>query len=343
MKHSSPAETDFLDQALPKHARLTRVVQTLIANILNDEGVDFLSVTGRTKTRESASEKITRKSYANPSEQLTDLTGIRIVTYLDHQVGQISNIISDTFIVDTENSMDRAQILGNDKVGYRSVHFVCSLGHIRKGMREYKDLCSLKFEIQIRTVLQHAWAELTHDRSYKFSGVLPEALQRKLNLYAGILEVVDTAFDQIALSVDSYTEGLRSDQGTELADASINTISLVEFLTKLKNETGIKVHSIQGDPDLIREMDEFGLNKISDLQALITPEILKFYKDAPTETSEFGFLRTAMMFNDIEKYLNMQPTWKTLPLRHLDALIPKYGEEDIKSLLSKYGKHLGPA
>ena len=91
--------SDFLDYVLPKHARLTRVVQTLIGNVLNDEGIEFLSINGRTKDKKATLEKINRKSYLDPGRQLTDLTGIRVITYLDHQVRAISEIIRETFEV----------------------------------------------------------------------------------------------------------------------------------------------------------------------------------------------------------------------------------------------------
>ena len=93
------------------------------------------------------------------------------------------------FDVDEANSSDRSKVLKEDKVGYKSVHIVEKLGKQRADLVEYKGIYDLKFEIQIRTVLQHAWAELTHDRSYKIDVVLPPHIQRKINLHAGLLEL----------------------------------------------------------------------------------------------------------------------------------------------------------
>ena len=82
-------------------------------------------------------------------------------------------MITGSFNIDEKNSLDKKILLASDQIGYRSVHFVCDLGAQRSGLPEFKDLGGLKFEIQVRTVLQHAWAELAHDRNYKFSGTLP--------------------------------------------------------------------------------------------------------------------------------------------------------------------------
>lgn len=329
--------SDFLEDVLPKHARLTRVVQTLLENILNDEGIDFLSISGRTKSHEAALEKINRKSYDDPVGQITDLTGIRVVTFLDNQVRQISKVISEAFDIDDENSMDRGQILGSDKVGYRSIHFVCNLGARREGIKEYRGLSHLKFEIQVRTVLQHAWAELTHDRSYKFSGVLPANLQRKLNLYAGMLEIVDVAFDEIALSLDSYKETLRSEDDTELLEEELNSISLTEFLTKLAREKHIKINGIIAAPDLIEELDRFGIKTIKDLQSLISDEVIDFFRDHEG-ANDYGLLRTAMMHRDLERYLNVQPHWASLTRPYTLLLSQKYGDPALSRILEMYGK-----
>ena len=215
---------DWLREALPLHSRLTETVKSLVKNILNDNKVDYLSITGRTKIKSSAMEKIKRKKYKNPIDQLTDITGIRIITFFESQVVKISELVRRTFEVDDENSLDNDQLLGDDKIGYRSVHFVCSLGKRREALPEYESLDGLKFEIQLRTVLQHAWAELAHDRAYKFSGELPRKLQRKLNLYSGNLEIIDRGFDEISNEIDAYQAQIDKGglSGSSPSSATIN-------------------------------------------------------------------------------------------------------------------------
>jgi putative GTP pyrophosphokinase len=281
------------------------------------------------------SEKINRKSYANPDAQLTDLSGVRIITFFDNQVQEISRIISEMFEVDEGNSMDRSQILGNDKVGYRSVHFVCSLGDHRKKVREYYGICDLKFEVQIRTVLQHAWAELTHDRSYKFSGKLPEALQRKLNLYAGMLEIIDEAFDEIARSADKYAEQLRI---TKLSDEKINSISISEFLKRFTAEMNISIDDIRADAMIIEEMERFGLRTIGDLETLLASGVVRALKEAKLRPSGIGFMRITMMYQDLEKYLSIKPSWPSAPLAVYEFLKTKYPDYQIAHIFEKYNK-----
>lgn len=95
----------WLREARRNHERLTPAVVELIRGLLRTRGIDFLSVEGRTKSESSAIEKCDRKSYSNPREQLTDLSGIRIITYLESQALQISDVIRNTFEIDKENSL----------------------------------------------------------------------------------------------------------------------------------------------------------------------------------------------------------------------------------------------
>jgi len=230
IKANTPDFDGFFETDLPKYDLLTSMVSSIMEKVIVQSGVEYLSVTGRTKDKISIIEKIERKHYSNFTMQMTDISGIRIITFLDSQVQKISELIRQTFSIDDENSLDRGKILGDDKLGYRSVHFVGTLSSDRNKFLEYRGLCDLKFEIQIRTVLQHAWAELAHDRSYKFKWALPSHLQRQLNLYSDMLEVVDNAFDDIAESIDKYQGEVQREDTDTLSQETINTISLKEFL-----------------------------------------------------------------------------------------------------------------
>lgn len=174
----------WVEDALSQHKRLTPAIVGLLESILSRNSIEYLSITGRTKGSASTEEKIRRKKYTQPDVQLTDLSGIRVITFLETQVKAISDLIRATFDVDEKNSLDRASHLGEDRIGYRSTHFVCTLGENRRGLLEYEALSELKFEIQVRTVLQHAWAELAHDRSFKLgSGLTYENSEKTESLF----------------------------------------------------------------------------------------------------------------------------------------------------------------
>jgi putative GTP pyrophosphokinase len=306
---SAPAQSDeheaWLRTLLPKHGRLVPAVKSLLENMLQRDQIEYLSISGRVKKLESALEKIRRKQYAAPQQQITDLSGIRVITFLEGQVERIGAVIRDLFEVDKPNSLDRAAILGRDRIGYRSTHFVCSLGEKRGGLPEYKALGDLKFEIQVRTVLQHAWAELAHDRSFKFGAALPTAIERKLNLYSGLLEITDRAFDEISKEIDDYRESIERTTINQLSSAGVDSISISKYIGDFARSHGITLREPDASPNVISQLRRFGLSNIGQLEELVTPEfVANFSHSAPPTNTATGILRLLMMYHDLDKYFS---------------------------------------
>ncbi|MGK1439229.1 GTP pyrophosphokinase, partial [Klebsiella pneumoniae] len=156
----------------------------------------------------------------------------------------MSDIITNCFNVDFNNSLNQDERLSVDQIGYRSVHYVCDLGPTRSALPEFEGLSSLKFEIQVRTVLQHAWAELAHDRSYKFSGKLPAEIERHLFLYAGMLEIADKGFDELSLKIDEYAKEINSKSQIRDFNYQLDSISLPAFVKAWADANDIGLESL---------------------------------------------------------------------------------------------------
>ncbi|MEQ8392469.1 MAG: hypothetical protein RIB30_15895 [Thalassospira sp.] len=320
---------DALNDKLVDFERLTFSTEWLLKKILSENEVEYLSVAGRTKSNTSISEKIKRKSYSNPLVQMTDITGIRIIVYLESHIPKVCQIIRETFDIDEKNSIDRDRVLGSDRIGYRSVHFVCSLGGRRKDLPEYARIHDLKFEIQVRTVFQHAWAELAHERAYKFSGKLPPHLERQLNLYSGMLESVDKGFDTVASEVDQYSYDLSIESTDRFDDRSIDSIVISKFMSRLIEENELEIDNVDVDSRMVEELKLFGINKVHDLYHICNQMFIDAYLDRSFGyQNTYGFLRDSMMYYDIEKYF--QKPW---------ALTGWSGttEESLRLLATKYG------
>lgn len=300
------AHEAWFDEVLPRHTRLTKAVVSIVENILNEQGIDFLTVSGRTKDKKSALEKILRKGYLNPASQMTDLSGIRIVVYLESDVGRVANVLRAAFNVDDSNSLDKDSVLSANQIGYRSVHYVCDLGRKRLEVDEYRGLGSLKFEFQVRTVLQHAWAELAHDRNYKFSGKLPRELERKLYLYAGLLEIADKGFDETAALIDSYARSLqaRTEQGD--LEIEISSISLDTYVHQWAKAVGFDLTESEKDnlSDLIRELNQFEVYRLSELAALIPGEYVDVARQRQYRSTIYGVVRDWMLIHDWRRFVD---------------------------------------
>lgn len=295
----------WLESVLPNHERLTQAVVSIMESVLREQKIDYLAVSGRTKAKKSALEKISRKGYANPITQMTDLSGIRIVVYFESDVKKVSKIIHEAFCVDESNSSNKDVSLSTDKIGYRSVHYVCDLGSGRENLPEHKGLGKLKFEFQVRTVLQHAWAELAHDRNYKFSGKLPQEVERKLYLYAGLLEIADRGFDETALEIDKYAESLRDKASHGDLDIEITSLSLRAFVEEWVKNNNVDLGDSIKRLDvsvLVRELSEFGISKISELAAIVPEKYASVLVSNAVETSIYGVVRDWMIISDWRKF-----------------------------------------
>jgi putative GTP pyrophosphokinase len=100
-------EDRWLDEIVPIHSRLTEAVAQLIQTLVKNNKAEYLSIDKRTKRIDSIKEKIKRKNYKTLKNEMTDISGIRIIVYLESHVDPIVNIIRETFEIDQENSLDR--------------------------------------------------------------------------------------------------------------------------------------------------------------------------------------------------------------------------------------------
>jgi len=331
----------WLDSVLPLHNALTKTVVSILAGLAANNSIDVLSITGRTKSREGVLEKVKRKAYRNPMKELTDLSGIRVITFFESQVDEIAKIVESTFSIDGKNSLNKSDLLGIDRLGYRSVHFVCDLGKSRTKLSEYASFKGLRFEIQIRTVLQHAWAELAHDRNYKFSGVLPAEIQRELNLYAGMIEIADKGFDELSTKIDDYIRELKTRAESGEPDIELNSLSLAEFIQEKSDRFSFDIRPNKDDSlskRIVKELRAFGISTISDLNNLITDQFVQAINDHETGTTVAGFVRDVMMFADLEKYFESawNDGWGGTNPGTIDFLKCKYDATVVNSIFTKY-------
>ncbi|WP_283623894.1 GTP pyrophosphokinase [Morganella morganii] len=306
---------EWINEKLPYFTLLSSQLASVVENMLKQNKIPYLSVESRTKSISSIEEKIKRKNYKNPKEQLTDISGIRVILYTEDDVQKACEIVKDIFQIDRTNSLDDIKRLSIDKIGYRSTHFVCDIGKMRSEMKEYNSFSGLKFEIQIRTILQHAWANLTHDRNYKFGGSLPQNIQRKINLYSGMLEVVDMGFSEIIHDIEKYKTSLSNKSASEYTDYSIDSINLVEYLNKLARENDYNLHNLKVEFDnqeVIDELSFFKIFNISELREIIPKNFFENLKKYKIETTYLGVVRDSLIIKDYFKVADIpNRTWTT--------------------------------
>lgn len=305
MKKSKEELVEWYIKERPSYVNLANKVESIIKEVLDSEGAKYYSISSRAKEIDSFISKASKEKYNDPQKQLQDLAGIRIITYVKSEVNLCCELIKPLFNLDDKNSSDKGKELGHDKVGYRSVHYVATLNEERFILPEYKLFEGLYFEIQIRTILEHAWADIAHDRSYKFKGEFPPEydIERRFALASATLELVDREFDSIAKTLDEYEiEEERKTESGEL-DSPINSTSLKKYLSN-KLSVLIKDENIEPtfnklENQIIEELSDYGIDVIEDLDKLIDKSPSDFFIDS---RNFMGYLRELMMLNDADKY-----------------------------------------
>jgi ppGpp synthetase/RelA/SpoT-type nucleotidyltranferase len=181
-----------------------QAIKGLIMELLRHNGVKFHTVDFRVKTEESARRKLDAPdSGYRGFASLHDLLGLRVTCYFADEVDRVAEIIEQEFTCDPKRSVDKGQQLGVREFGYRSVHRVARMNKRRAALAEYDRYKNLRFEVQIRTVVQHAWAEIEHDLGYK-ADTIPEPMSRRFSMLAGVLELVDYEFKALRDELENY-------------------------------------------------------------------------------------------------------------------------------------------
>ena len=209
--------------------KLGDTVHTMLSEIVKDLGFDVLAIEHRVKKEKSLAGKLERKGDAyNTFEDITDILGCRVICFLSDEIDKIGKKVEENFVIDWEKSSDKRALIKEDEFGYLSLHYICSLPF---GDKWPDGICGKKFEIQIRTILQHAWSAINHDIGYKSDFGVPREIRRQFARLAGILELADDEFVRARNNMLGYTEDIRKRIVTDEADdVLINIISLNEYV-----------------------------------------------------------------------------------------------------------------
>jgi putative GTP pyrophosphokinase len=213
----------------PQYEQLCSEVEYILRKRMDEKGIEYSTITSRAKTLKSFTEKISRKQYDEPLTEITDLAGARIVYLYKSDLPSIEKIVEAEFQV--IEKVDKVEEQESDRFGYGALHYSVNLGRKSSGAR-YDDLKGMICEIQVRTVLQDAWAIIDHHLVYKHESDVPRVLKRKLNSISGLFETADDQFDRIRAEREEYRKDVQSklgDKDTFLAQET-NLDTFIEFL-----------------------------------------------------------------------------------------------------------------
>ncbi len=186
--------------ALPQCKAVAKEVYNTLRSTFDQAGLLVAAIEYRVKTENSLAGKLELKGGKYKSlADITDIIGLRVITFYTDDVDKVASAVERLFTVDWDNSVDKRKIHEIDSFGYLSLHYICS-----------KEGFPYRFEIQMRTVLQHAWANMNHDTGYKSGVEVPKVYLRNLSRLAGMLELVDEQFSLIRSELTDYRRRVRA-------------------------------------------------------------------------------------------------------------------------------------
>ncbi|GLO77803.1 GTP pyrophosphokinase [Sulfitobacter pontiacus] len=332
-------EKTFLENAA-SYRRLQTAAHGIIENSLIDCQVKHLPISSRLKSIDSAWQKYQSKNYTSPFSDMTDFLGFRVIVFLESDISIVRDTIKENLLIDDDKSIDKLKPNRPDSVGYRSLHLICSLGEDRASLPEYKNITQQKFEIQIRTVLQHAWAEIEHQKNYKGEHVLPHDLQHRLMLLAGSLEILDREFSSISATANEYVANILKGSA-EHSDDGLSGIAIDAYLQEVFGKHGAVAPSLSslGDSaEILEELNDFGVTTNADFRNLIESVnigiLIEHYNGRPS-TNIHGLIRDMMIFFDAARYFEeaFKNRWGGTSIHDIPYLKEGTGRSDIATLL----------
>jgi putative GTP pyrophosphokinase len=218
-------------ESFNKLERFAKHIENRFNNIFKEEEIELgFPLQTRIKTWESIEDKVfvaKRFSVKKTIFEMQDIIGFRIVLLSLSDINKIQKLIEDAFII--VKFYNTAEKLNHDQFGYNSIHMILKDEPSFKNIPGYKTLGDFQFEVQIRTLSQHIWAETSRFFNYKKEAGIPKPLLRSVGRISALLETVDFEIERLIEQRQIYIENISVNE----SDASLLNIDILEKYLKI--------------------------------------------------------------------------------------------------------------
>lgn len=211
---------------LPSLKKIEKQAYNKVKKTLDEQGIYVTAIEHRVKSESSLAGKLLLKGAKYHSiNDITDLVGFRIITFYSDDVDKVAIIAKKMFEIDWKESVDKRKLHELNSFGYNSLHYICRL--------RTKDpvLKNVRFELQMRTALQHVWSTIEHDTGYKGNVKILDEHRRQFSRLAGMLELIDDEFSRLRNEITEYRRNVQSlVQSGKLDDVALTVDSFKSYL-----------------------------------------------------------------------------------------------------------------
>ncbi|WP_027449975.1 GTP pyrophosphokinase [Xylanibacter brevis] len=252
----------------PSLELLAKEAYEVLSSALREQGIYVTAIEYRVKAENSLAGKLELKGAKYKSiDDITDLVGMRVITFYTDDVDKVAAIAKSVFDIDWKESVDKRKLHQLDSFGYNSLHYICRM---KSG--------GPRFELQMRTGLQHVWSTIEHDIRYKGDVKIPREYARQFSRLAGMLELIDDEFSRLRTVLTDYRRQIRSlvkdgqlDEVPLSVDSFRSYLDLAPFDRLNKRIAAVnqaEIYPVSLMP-FLPVLESFGLVTLSDVQRFI--------------------------------------------------------------------------
>ena len=252
----------------PTLQQLSDEASQMLHHALREQGIYITAMEHRVKTEKSLTGKLELKGAKYKTiDDITDLVGLRVITFYNDEVDKVAAIAKRIFDIDWQESVDKRKLHELDAFGYNSLHYICRL---KTG--------GPRFELQMRTALQHVWSTIEHDTGYKGDVKMPREYKRQFSRLAGMMELIDDEFSRLRIVLTDYRrQMLALVNSGQLADVPLSAETFRSYLElhpfDRLNKRIAAVNQAEIWPvsmmSYLRVLESFGLETLGDVQQFI--------------------------------------------------------------------------
>lgn len=300
------------EEVKPLYLKLERQVKETLQDLISEKRISLFNIESRVKDLESFNEKIKTGNYKDPFNQIEDICGVRVICYYNSDMDSIQDVIEKEF--DVHSGSDKQEEAEDNEFGYASRHFIVTLKSEWLKAPAFRGLDGLKVEIQLRTMLMHSWAAISHKLLYKKESDVPKKIKRSLNRLSALIELADDQFESLRLQKEKYTSKIdvviNEDKDDAINDEPLNSDNIISLVNTFSPGRDYTFDEI---PDFLTEIKHYNftladLKKIiitaKDYLAIQEEEESKHYKDSLPIWSVTGYLRAALELVNDDYFFN---------------------------------------
>lgn len=311
---------DDLDRArrlwAEEQSTYQRLVDRIVAALRREFRDPGIQIYGRPKKVDSILKKLILKP-DKTYESMTDKAGVRVVVRFTDKLDVVGGFIERRFPEHKKD--DKRCSMKTDQVGYQAIHY-----DVRLDDDDDPELAGLWAEVQVRTMAQHLWSEMSHGLAYKPGLEVPDPVLRWLLRLSALIEVADDEF----LRVRDALHGM-PDYDTykvlELLETQFYKFAAADYDKELSVNTINAFNHLYGADGLVGRSEEF--DEFCRRRAVRLAHVFDTHRDVG-HYPLFLFQPEALMIFELlerDRFTLRQEWARHYPVKELEDLAIKWG------------------